>query len=115
MKRWPRLKRSDFNPSSSASTTSLPCSSTSQCTGRAKAYSCAPQRIGLGIGIAAMASRTISGSSVAVFAPGVTERSTKRSPLASVVRSSAVQSSPCFFANPTSAGVGVGVGVGIKA
>jgi hypothetical protein len=48
--------RSDFTPSTSAGTTSLPSSSTSQCTGRAKAYSCAPQRIGLGIGIALSAS-----------------------------------------------------------
>jgi hypothetical protein len=81
------------------STTLAPCSSTSQCTGRAKpAWS--PQRIGLGIGIAAIASRRISGSRLAVLAPGVTARCTKRSPLLSVVFSSAVQSIPALAAKP---------------
>ena len=98
--------RSAFRPNSSASTTSPPCSSTSQCTGRAKPQLWSPQRIGLGMGMPAMASRRISGSSAAVRAPGVTARCTKRSPLLSLVFSSAVQSIPALAAKPCSALVG---------
>ena len=107
MNRWPRVMRSPRTPSSSAGITVSPNNSTSHCTGRANAYSCAPQRIGLGIGMAAIASRRISGSSAAVCAPGVTARCTKRSPLASLVRSSAVQSIPALAAKPASALVGL--------
>src|SRR5690606_27888827 len=59
------------------------------------------------MGMAAMASATISGSSAAVAAPGLTERCTKRSPLASLTRSSAVHSTPCLAAKPSSARVGL--------
>ena len=54
----------------------------------------------------AIASRTISGSRSAVFAPGLPARCTKRSPLASVVRSSCDQSTPALAAKPCSARVG---------
>ncbi len=56
--------------------------------------------------MAAMASRTMSGSRPAVFTPGLIARWTKRSPLPSVVRSSWVQSSPALAAKPSSALVG---------
>src|SRR5690606_17334029 len=54
-----------------------------------------------------MASLTTSGSSSAVRAPGFTERCTKRSPLAALVRSSAVHSTPAWAAKPSRARVGL--------
>ena len=105
-KRWPRLARPAFRPSTDIGTTALPNSATSQCTGRTNCSLRSPQRIGLGIGMALIDSATMSGSSSSVRLPARSLRATKRSPLASLMRSRCSMAKPFFCANARSAGVG---------
>ena len=103
MKRWPLLRRPLRRPSSRPGTTRLPCSMTTQCTGRMNSSSPDPQRMALPTGKRFRARAAISGSSDAAGLPARRPRYMSHSPLSvrCVSRSSGRQ--PQDSAKPSAA------------
>jgi len=81
MKRWPLLRRPLRRPSSRPGTTRLPCSMTTQCTGRMNSSSPDPQRMALPTGRRFRARAAISGNSDAAGLPALRPRYMSHSPL----------------------------------
>ncbi len=88
---------------------SVPYSSTSQCTGRTNSAVDAPQRMRFGIGSASSERCTMPASRLAVCWPGLLPSKYRNSPLPSVTRVSAPTSTPHFSANLSAAGAGCAV------
>ncbi len=107
-KRCPRVSLPARASRMVAGNTSLPSSSTSQCTGRTNCASPAPQRMRFGMGRASSASVTKPGSRSRAAAPGFTPVKLRHSlPLGSVSRPSASMATPQLCAKASAARVGL--------